>query len=242
MRRVSVPVQTEEDSGNRLLAACSALERARVAPLLRSIELDAGYTLATAGESPTQILFPGAALISHVTEMQDGATVEVGMVGSEGISDLSVLFGDVTTSLSRTVVQVGGPAQAMRAADFRRCVVDVRGELFDRVNRYANAFLGCLALVAGCNTRHDTRQRVARWLLMVHDRVGRDEFALTHEYIASMMGVRRASVTLVMGALREAGAVEYAYGTMHVIDRAALEREACACYSDLRALFETAVS
>ncbi len=241
MRKAAPQRSTECSPENRLLAGCSAHELERLGGALQPIALHSHMSVATAGERPNWVIFPCNALVSHIAEMEDGSAVEIGMVGCDGLAGLGALFGDVST-FSRSIVQISGAAKAMSAADFRRLVVEPRTELYERVNRYANALLGCIAYIAGCNMRHDTRQRLSRWFLMCEDRVHRTSLDLTHDFIASMIGVRRASVTEVMGELRLAGALEYAYGMVEIRDRAILEAEACPCYAVVRDLFERALA
>jgi CRP-like cAMP-binding protein len=112
--------------------------------------------------------------------------------------------------------------------------IEPRGELYRLVMRYANSFLGIVARGAACNARHSAEQRLACWLLKAHDRVRRDRFHLTHNFISMMIGIRRPSVTEVMGTLRDAGAIEYAHGGIRIVDRAVLECRTCACYAAIR--------
>ena len=119
-----------------------------------------------------------------------------------------------------------------------RYVVEPGGEFYRLLLRYANLFSGMVSQTAACNASHSVDQRLARWLLLVHDRVHRDAFPLTHEFMALMLGVRRASVTQAASALRVAGAIEYRIGHVHVVDRDVLEQTACGCYAVMRDLGE----
>jgi CRP-like cAMP-binding protein len=218
---------------NRLLAGVSAAERARLHGYLHVTEMPERQLLAGPGDAIRDVWFPVSAVVSVVADMEDGESVEVGLIGPEGMAGLGVLFG-AGRNATRTVVQIAGAGQRMSAADFTRHVVEPRGELYRLITRYANAFLGIVARGAACNARHSAEQRVARWLLTAHDRVRGDRFHLTHDFIAMMIGIRRPSVTEVMGILRDVGGIEYAHGDVRIVDRAALESHACACYATIR--------
>jgi CRP-like cAMP-binding protein len=220
-------------SENRLLASVSVAERARLQIFLHDVELPDRRLLAGPGDAIRDVWFPTDAVISVVADMEDGESVEVGLIGAEGMAGLGVLFG-AGRSATRTMVQIAGTGRRMSAADFTSHVVEPRGELYGSVMRYANTFLSMVALGAGCNARHSAEQRLARWLLTAHDRVKRDRFHLTHDFIAMMIGIRRPSVTEVMGTLRDVGGIEYAHGDIRIVERAVLEGRACACYAAIR--------
>jgi CRP-like cAMP-binding protein len=218
---------------NRLLAGVSVAERARLQVFLHAIDMPDRRLLAAPGDAIRDVWFPTDAVVSVVADMEDGESVEVGLIGTEGMAGLSVLFG-AGRSATRTMVQIAGTGRRMSAADFTRQVVEPRGELYGLVMRYAHTFLTIVALGAACNARHSVEQRLARWLLTAHDRVNRDRFHLTHDFIAMMIGIRRPSVTEVMGMLRVVGGIEYAHGDVRIVDRAVLEGRACACYDAIR--------
>jgi CRP-like cAMP-binding protein len=188
---------------NRLLAGVSVAERARLQVFLHTTEMPDRRLLAGPGDAIRDVWFPTDAVISVVPDMEDGESIEVGLIGTEGMAGLGILFG-ASRSPTRTMVQVAGAGRRMSAADFTHHVVEPRGELYRSVMRYANTFLTIVALGAACNARHSAEQRLARWLLTAHDRVNRDRFHLTHDFIAMMIGIRRPSVTEVMGTLRVA--------------------------------------
>jgi CRP-like cAMP-binding protein len=226
-------LRAEETGENRLLAAVSVAERARLHAFLHVVDMPDRRLLAGPGDAIGDVWFPTDAVVSVVADMEDGESVEVGLIGSEGMVGLGVLFG-VGHSATRTMVQIAGTGQRMSAADFTRHVVEPRGELYRLAMRYANTFVGIVAQGAACNARHSAEQRLARWLLTAHDRVKGDRFHLTHDFIAMMIGIRRPSVTEVMGMLRDVGGIEYAHGDIRIIERAVLETRACACYAAIR--------
>jgi CRP-like cAMP-binding protein len=218
---------------NRLLAGVSVAERARLQVFLHAVEMPDRWLLAGPGDAIRDVWFPTDAVISVVADMEDGESVEVGLIGTEGMAGLGILFG-AGRSATRTMVQIAGTGQRMSAADFTNHVVEPRGELYRLVMRYANTFMTVVAQGAACNARHSAEQRLARWLLTAHDRVNRDRFHLTHDFIAMMIGIRRPSVTEVMGMLRDVGGIEYSHGDIRIVERTVLEGRACACYAVIR--------
>jgi CRP-like cAMP-binding protein len=151
--------------------------------------------------------FPEAAVVSVLSVMADGAAVETATVGREGMVGLPVFLGSDRTS-AQAFAQVPGPALRMAADDFRAAVADTP-TLALALHRYTLALFTLVAQGSACNRLHTMVERCARWLLLTHDRVGHDEFGLTHQFLSQMLGVRRATVTEAMGALQEAGAVDY---------------------------------
>jgi CRP-like cAMP-binding protein len=145
-----------------------------------------------------------------------------------------LLYG-IRSSVTTVVVQVSGDGSRIKAADFEREIVG-QSEFYRLLLRFSRSFMGMVAQCGACNATHMLEQRLARWLLMVHDRVYRDKFDLTHEFIALMLGVRRAGVSGAASQLRAAGAIDYTRGSISVVNRAALERCACGCYAIIREL------
>lgn len=223
------PTAAPTGHANRLLSALSPADRARLEPYLEPVDLAFRQILVKADAPVGHVVFLHDAVVSAVTELPDGELVEVGVMGREGLVGHGLLFGN-PVSMTTAIVQVPGRASRMRAADFRREVVERGGETFRLLLRYAGAFTGMVAHIAACNASHTVEQRFARWLLLVHDRAGLEHFPLTHEFAALLLGVRRAGVTEVANRLRVAGAIDYRAGTMRIRDRAVLEAVACGCY------------
>ena len=222
-------------SPNKLLGALAAADYRRILPDLRSVHIANGDKLGQCGE--TRVYFPCAGLCSVRSEMEDGGMVEVAMVGREGLVGIGAFLGDAM-STGDAVVQVQAEgAQAMNLDVFRR-EMDRRGPLYDVVNRYSQAFVGLIMQSVACNGLHSAEERCCRWLLMTQDRIERDEFALTHEFLAIMLGVRRPTVTLVLAELQRAGIVAHVRGQVRIVDRKALEGASCECYKTVKTLFE----
>jgi CRP-like cAMP-binding protein len=218
--------------GNQLLAALPGPDFERLARHLEVVTLDLKEPLYEPGGEITHAHFPVSAVCSMVVILEDGTEVELGTVGREGMLGLPLLLGaDSMPSMAFT--QVRGEAALIPAAAFHEELR--RSDALDRLlRRYTLALFNQVAQSAVCNRMHTIEERCARWLLMTHDRVGRDEFPLTHEFLANMLGVRRAGVTVAAGMLMKAGLIRYIRGRMTITDRRGLEEAACECYEIIR--------
>ncbi len=200
----------------------------RLLPDLEPVHLAHQQALIWPNEPISHVYFPRTAIASHLAIMGDGEAIEAGLVGRDGMVGVAVLLG-ATLGPNRVVCQVEGEGWRMPVDAFREAVAH-DGALQTRLLRYVQAFLTQVGQTAGCNRAHPVEERCARWLLMVHDRVDGDQFHLTHEFLSIMLGVRRASVTVVMGMLHQAGVIEYTRGLVTVRDRPGLEAASCECY------------
>ena len=221
---------------NRLLSLLSDTDYARLQPHLSQVVLDYKKSLYEASRPIRHVFFPIEGVASLVITTADGASAEVGTIGSEGMVGLPVCLGD-TDAPSSVYVQVPGTALGIDAHIFR-------GEL-DRsptlnliMLRYAHAFFNQVAQSAACSHLHKVEQRCCRWLLMTRDRMPKDDYLLTHEFLGMMLGVRRTTVTEVMGNLQKAGLIRYRRGHVTILDREALRRRACECYDISRLEFD----
>ena len=222
---------------NRLLAALPAADRAALAPHLARATLAIGQVLAEPGQPLAHVYFPETAVCSIIARMADGAGVEVGTIGNEGLVGLAALL-DTAASANQTLAQIPGTALRIPAAGLV-AAVDARPALRRLLHRYTQAYLTQVAQGAACNRLHGIEARCARWLLMTHDRVGgADRFPLTQEFLAIMLGVRRSGVTVAAGALQAAGLIRYHRGGIRVLDREGLELAACECYGMIRRQFD----
>ncbi len=223
-------------SGNRLLAALPPDEYARLAPYLETIALTFKQVLYAPDEPITHIYFPTEGVASLLQLNTDGTAVEVATVGNEGMVGLPVFLGLESTP-GQAIVQIVGAGQRIPAGVFRR-EVPAGTPLHELLHRYTQALM---AQGAACNRLHPIQERCARWLAMTRDRVRGDTFELTQEFLAQMLGTRRAAVSEAAGALQEEGLIRYTRGTITVLDRAGLEEAACACYGIIRAQYERAL-
>jgi CRP-like cAMP-binding protein len=220
---------------NGLLAALPPEELERLRRWLRPAELPFDQTLFPADGKIDAVLFPEGGMVSLLATLEGGEQVEVGVVGREGLIGLPLVFGD-ERSLVEARVQMEGTALRIGAAAFR-AAMDESAALRLVLHRYALAFQAQVTMTAACNARHAIEQRLARWLLIAHDRAGADEFPMTHEFMSMMLGVRRPGVSLAAGVLQKAGLIRYARGRMEVTDRPGLEAASCECYHVARREF-----
>lgn len=221
---------------NRLLAALPPDEFERLRRHLEPVRFDQRQVLFEAEQPIRHVYFPETMVVSMVSILRDGTTIEVGTAGYEGMAGLPLFLGDDSSTV-RAFAQIPGAGIRMDAETFRRCS-GVPGAFHRMMLRYTQAFLTQVAQTAACNGAHLVEQRCARWLLMTHDRVAGDEFPLTHEFLAFMLGVRRAGVSIAMRALHDLGLVRYTRGWVGVVDRAGLERASCECYQVVRSHIE----
>ncbi|MGV3740754.1 MAG: Crp/Fnr family transcriptional regulator [Burkholderiaceae bacterium] len=176
--------------------------------------------------------FPLSGEHSVLAVMEDGAAVEVGTVGNEGMSTVDTIMGS-TTAIETTICQIAGESLRMPASKFME-LIEVLPELHRLCFRYLQAYLSQVSQSVACNRLHTTEERFARWILMSHDRVKGNEFHITQEFLAIMLGVHRPSVTIVAKTFQQAGLIRYNRGTVMVLDRAGLEEATCECYQAVR--------
>jgi CRP-like cAMP-binding protein len=223
-------------SRNHLLAVLPPGEFLELRPHLTTVALRPRDRLAEPGRVIDVVYFPLDAVLSMAAVDRGGGSVEVGSVGCEGMTGLPVLLG-AEQSPSRVGVQIGGEAERMEAAVLRREAR--RHEQFGRLlHLYAQAFMTQVAQSTACNRLHSAEQRLARWLLICRDRVGRDELPITQETMAVMLAVRRATVTEAAGALQRRGVIRYRRGVVVIVDRPGLEAATCECYGIVREEFD----
>ncbi len=213
---------------NRLLSLLSDHDYERLRPHLSLVDLEYRKGLYEASRPIEHVYFPVDGVASLVITTADGSSAEVGTIGSEGMAGLPVCLGG-RDAPSSVYVQVPGTALRMDAGIFR-------GELERSTTmnmvmlRYAHAFFNQVAQSAACAHLHRVEQRCCRWLLMTRDRMPRGDFLLTHEFLGMMLGVRRTTVTEVMGSLQKAGLIRYRRGHVSILDHDALQQRACECY------------
>lgn len=222
-------------SKNRLLAALSYAEYQRLLPHLTSVQLPLGKVLYEPGERIEFVYFPLTALISLVAPMKSGETIEVGLVGRDGVVGLTALMGE-TTSPNRAIVQIADGGMLAKLSVIKETFAG-GGELHDLMLRYACGHLKQVAQTAACNATHSVEERLARWLLMCRERIDSEELKLTQEFIAEMIGTRRATVSTAASALQTEGLIQYHRGNIRIVDQQGLEEFACECYEAVRAEF-----
>ena len=207
---------------NRLLAALPPEDMARLLPQLAPVAFGLGDVLYE----------PDSPLASLIYTMLDGTTVEMGLVGNEGVVGIALFMGGDTTP-NRAIVQVAGKAFRLQAPVLR--VEFQRGEAVQlALLRYTQALITQISQTAACNRLHAIEQRLCRWLLLTRDRVPTDQVQMTQEFLAHMLGVRREGVTVAARHLQAAGLIRYARGHITILDRPGLEAMACECYGVVR--------
>jgi CRP-like cAMP-binding protein len=217
-----------DQRANRWLELLSADDYDRLRPHLTKSRFEYKQLLYEAARPIEQVYFPIDGVASLVLVMKDGFGVEVGTIGSEGVVGLPAILGD-TCAPSTVYVQVPGRALKMDAGVFREELA--RSPTLKAVAlRYVHTFFNQVAQSAACAHHHKIEQRCCRWLLMTHDRMPADEFLLTQEFLGMMLGVQRPSVSLVMNDLQQGGAVHYSRGHVKILNRQALQNQACECY------------
>lgn len=221
----------ESTDRNRLLASLPESQLLLLAPYLVRVPLGVNQYLYRQGHPIDRVYFPESGLVSLVVTLSDGRAVEVGLVGSDGAAGVGIASASMPCDV---LVQVPGDALVVRLDDLPRGGTTER-VLNDLLRRYTHELLAQTMQIAACNRLHSVRQRAARWILALADRVRSSRLPLTHELLATMIGVRRASVSEVAGRLQRAGLIQYRRGTLRIRDRRRLERVTCECYRTLKA-------
>lgn len=226
-------LRSDSTPRNKILRLLPPVELAALVKRSELVEIKSKQILFEPGDKLEHVHFPEDCVISLVTVMEDGDQVEAMTVGNDGFSGIPV-FHEVETSKLKGCGQITGNALRFTAKDF--CdLARQHPHLRRLLHRYSEFVLETVAQSAACNRLHVIEQRCARWLLMSQDRVGRDSFDLTQEFMAEMLGVRRPGVTVAMGILEKAGLISHGRGNITVVNRPGLEKASCECYRTIRA-------
>jgi CRP-like cAMP-binding protein len=220
---------------NLLLSALSPAYRASLLTRLKPVTLPTRTVLYEPNEVPKYAHFMISGMASVVSSMSNGASAEVGIWGHEGLVESLQLLGNAKIP-TRCFMQVEGSALRMPYKDIQREFLD-KEELRDCVLQGVQSHGFILGQLAACNRLHEAEERLARWLLMVRDRVESDTFTLTQKFLATMLGSRRTTVTAAAGALQRRGLIRYSRGRIQIVDSATLETVACECYPLVRNLY-----
>src|SRR6202163_5037441 len=223
-KKVSIP--------NHLLAALSRADYQKLLLVLEPVKLNFGDILYESHAQIHHVYFPNDCFVSMLTTVDTGQAAEVGLIGSEGMIGIPMALG-VAVSPFRAVVQGGGTAMRMTTGDFRRNF-SKSAALKREVFLFTHLLMIQIAQTAACNRFHLVTQRMARWMLMTRDRVNSNEFRITQEFLALMLGVRRAGVSAAMSDLRERSLIVYSRGTITILDHEGLVALACGCYKTVR--------
>jgi len=221
---------------NKILAALPVKEYQRLLPHLTPVSMPLGEVLYETEDRIRYVYFVNTGVVSLVTHLKEGSGVEVGLVGREGMVGLPIALGD-DVSPNQAIVQIADGAMRMEAAALRD-ELKSGGMLHSLLMRCTLALLKQVSQSAACNRSHHVAERLARWLLTCHDRVEGDELKLTQEFIAEMLGTRRAGVSEAASILQGAGLIRYSRGHITVTDRPGLEEFSCECYGVVKVEYE----
>jgi CRP-like cAMP-binding protein len=223
---------------NSLLAAIPRKEYRRLLAGLEPVTLTFGQVLYEPGETIRHVYFPNRSLVSLLTLADGHLALEVGLIGREGMVGVPLVLGHTVSSV-RALVQGSGMAMRMAATQFQkefRLSAPLQRELY----RYIHTLMSQISQTAACNRFHVVEMRLARWLLMTHDRVKSDHFRMTHEFLAHMLGVRRVGVTKAAHALQKQKLISYSRGDITILDRDGLVAAACECYEVVKDMHDGA--
>jgi len=227
---------SESPVKNGILGALLQTEYRRLIDKMEQVDLQPGAIVYRANQEIEHVYFPEDAVIAMVDSMDDGRTVEVGIIGNEGMVGINIFLGGITTP-DRAVVQLAGSARRMRARDLRN---EIRfGSPLQRLLLlYTQAFVAVISQSVACAQYHSVEQRLARWILTMHDYAPR-EFPMLHSFVAAMLGARRSGISTSAARLRDLGLIDYMRGRILVVDKRGLEKKSCECYQYIRKQYKT---
>lgn len=235
-----MPIAKYIPAANSVLRALSRKDGQRLLARHEQVNLTYGDILCESGNQLRHVYFPNSGIISLLAPVDGHASVGVGLVGRDGMAGMTLFLGTGISPV-RMLVQGSGTATRIKAAAFHHEVE--RNPLLQReLNHYLQGFMAQVAQTVGCNRFHRIGERLARWLLMVHDRVESNEFRFTQEFLAQMLGVRRSGVTLAAGVLQKKKLIRYCRGRITILDRQGLERASCGCYRAVNDICERAAA
>ena len=214
---------------NQLLSLLADADRERIIDRCERLSLKIEHVLYEPAQPMTHVYFPLSGMVSMVLGSEEGGTIEVGVVGNEGLLGTAVALGAARSHV-KALIQVEGEFLRMGVPEFR-LELQANGVFSQFVQRFGQALTVQISQSVMCNRLHPMEERICRWLLMAHDRAGTDEILLTQRFIAEMLGIRRPSVTVAAGLLQKAGFIAYSRGHVTILDRVGLENAACECYA-----------
>ncbi len=221
---------------NRILAALLATEYKRLLPRLEHVTLKHGEIVYRADQKIEEVYFPEEAVVAMVDTTDDNRTIEVGVVGREGIVGINIFLGGIITP-DKAVVQLPGGAMRMKSKDLRK-ELRFGSPLQQLLLGYTRTFLAVISQSVACSQHHGIEQRLARWLLTMNDYAGSREFLMVHNAIAAMLGVRRSGITEAASKLQAADLISYRRGRISILDKPGLGKKSCECYRFIRQQYE----
>jgi CRP-like cAMP-binding protein len=229
----------QEEIANRLLLSLPKGSLRRLEPALEFRTLTRGEAVNRADQPVGDYYFVNRGLISLVKTMEDGRSVEIGIVGIEGLTTAHTLFGFNRVAIE-TVVKIPGNSFVIKRDALMKVIAE-DSTLRTALQRYVHFAYTAVAQTAACNRLHYIEERCCRWLLIAHDNARADTFQLTHEFLAMMLGVQRSGVTIAANFLQKAGLISYLHGQVTIRNRAGLEEAACECYRSMRSQYQKIV-
>jgi CRP-like cAMP-binding protein len=226
---MSQSIKSHEPITNHLLAALTPQEYQKIRAHLEEFTFTFGEILYEPGQQISHVYFPNSGVVSLLSMVEERSTLEIGLVGNEGMVGLPVFLG-ASASPCRALVQGAGNGWRMKTEALRNCVKQVR-RLSGLLLRYTHSLLTQISQAVVCNRFHTVHARLARWLLMTYDRLETAEFRMTQEFLSNLLGVRREGVTEAAGNLQKQKLIRYVRGQITILDQAGLEAAACHCYA-----------
>jgi CRP-like cAMP-binding protein len=231
------PPPADDRPKNKLLACLPRSDFDRIRPHLRTLPVKAKHVFHRLHEPIRDVVFLNGGVASVTTVMRDGTMIEIATIGHEGLVGIEAVFGG-GTSTGTTLLQVPDTDAGFLPIEVFSSELARRGPLFECAQRYSQALVTLIMHSTACMAVHAVQERCCRWLLMTHDRVGRDDFHLSQEFLAIMLGSTRPTVSVVAGTLQKAGLITYTHGHITIVDRQALEAASCECYGTVKAHFD----
>ena len=231
------PPPADHRPKNKLLSCLPRADFARLRPHLRTVPIAVKQILHPRNEPIREVFFPNGGVASVTAVMRDGAMVEIATIGDEGLVGINAFFG--TTLMSgEAMMQVPDTNAEVMSVQAFRGELDRRGAFYKCIEQYSQGLVILMMQSTACMALHSVQERCCRWLLMTHDRIHRDDFQLSHEFLAMMLGSTRPTVTVVAGTLQKAGLIKYTHGHMTILDREGLEASSCECYATVKEHFD----
>jgi CRP-like cAMP-binding protein len=231
------PPPVDSRPKNKLLACLPRADFQRLRPHLKTVPISVKQIIHRRNEPVREVFFPNGGVASVTAVMRNGAMVEIATIGDEGLVGINAFFGSGMMSGEAMMQVPDTNAEVMSVKVFTR-ELDRRGAFYECVQRYSQGLIALMMQSTACMALHPVQERCCRWLLMTHDRVRRDDFQLSHEFLAMMLGSTRPTVSAVAGALQKAGLIKYMHGHITILDRQSLEAASCECYATVKENFD----
>lgn len=221
---------------NDILSALLNSEYKHLSPKLEQVDLKIGEIIYKADQRIDYVYFPETAVVAMIDTVEDGGTVEVGIIGHEGMVGINIFLGCLVTP-DKAIVQISGSAMRMKTNALRKAL-RFGSPLQRLLLRYTQALLAVISQSVACSQHHTVAQRLARWLLTMHDYADPNEFEMSQEFIATMLGVRRVGITEAAGKFQAAGLITYSRAQIRIVNKAGLKKQSCECYRFIRKQYE----